>query len=1303
MTAPDGLESCLTINDGEIHCAGITLGQGMRDFGTVTGRPKFILNGGTVNIKELYCGEYLTEATPYIEINGGELRVQNKGIELSTTGECKTEMVINGGLVEIDAGGVLNLVTAGSMGGAHLKLAGGRLIAAGFVVGSSNATATILFDGGVFQPTASTILSTTIATTVTTGGANFDVPQGVDYTVASPLLHDPELGAAIDGGVVKSGLGSLSLTGINSYTGDTVVQAGGVSISGCSEFVSVLEVAPGAKLALVAPVQGTFTLSELTLGDANGPEAELSITATRLQLQTGAVIIGGTLTLGKAYVSVVEAESGQTVAVNGSYVIVAGASAISGAAEDLIFKNPAYGKRYEFVVDGNQLLLNVATVTDGATIWNHNFGGSWDDLDKWVVAPDVGAPGMKIGFLDAITTPAAITLTHEAVAGELLFDNSTPYTLAGAGSLSLESTNGVANLNVAQGAHTVDVAVELTDEVRAEVASGAKLSISGAIAGEGAVVKGGSGTLSLVGANSYSGGTTVNGGSVEVAGVQPLGGGAVNFNEGAIATVVGAAATVPNDVTVAKSMDIVTQAPLTLGGIWNASAPTLFSKKGTNELIIAGNMRFDAGATSRLAIDDGQVVFASGSTAQFYSTGVRNSIDFTTPTATSVVRRLRFESGAKVTADCLYVGYGATNSVEMNGGNLNLLGFGSNNDAFLLGGKREAYSEFTVTGGSLFAADNSWTLLGFESENTVVRMLGGVVSLGRVSLGVRDDAGNNVGNRAQNLWLNMQGGLLEARQGWNWMAEQNGVRLNVVNLMGGTLRLPPTYAATTNRINQSRVIFNGGTLQARGGSTLYPQEFLAGVKQAYVGSDHAIIDTSAYNLAIEQRLMPLDGSSGGVVKRGTGVLALRRPGVEGLLEVEAGTLRLTPEAGGLIPDAPMLRLSFEDGILNEESACKQSLNLLGSINNVVLVDGARGERAARFNGSHVIQVGYRSDMAGVDSYTISAWVRQSAYGGVNTARTFFGNLINYSQTAHEFLLRVLGGDYRMIITGNDNYAYGNLYMDVVGAVPLNHWVMLSLVVDGTNGLSMYVNGEKRTMRINFNGVVTYSDTYGAGKRWLLQPPARTSGKAFMIGSVAANDTAGFIGDIDDVTMYSRALNEAEMELLYTSQVAAPRVCVKEGAKLDLAATTQQVRELSGTGLVGGGEVVVTERLNPGDSPESAPGAWLGIDGSLVLGTNVTYVCDWQAEENDIVEVAKTLTVDGRGFISLGLTDKSQMPGSPRVKSFPVMYYGEIVGAENFAQWEVVDVGRKVDAQIVAADGVVSIRLEVRSGMVLMLR
>jgi hypothetical protein len=281
-----------------------------------------------------------------------------------------------------------------------------------------------------------------------------------------------------------------------------------------------------------------------------------------------------------------------------------------------------------------------------------------------------------------------------------------------------------------------------------------------------------------------------------------------------------------------------------------------------------------------------------------------------------------------------------------------------------------------------------------------------------------------------------------------------------------------------------------------------------------------------------------------------------------------------------------------------------------------MIAGVNGTNALRMSGLNVLYAGYSADMANADSYTIGLGAAVGLPDRYDSAQDHTRQPDGRKPAARvpaphrERRLPYAG-------TGAANYTYGTFTADVTNALPLNTWVMLTYVVDGLNGFSMYVNGERRPMKVTVTGTNVITSVYGAGSQWLMQPPLRTGGRAFMIGAVAEYDTAGFIGDLEDVTIYRRALSAPELAMLYRAKnPCAKRARVAMGAAMDLAGGGQELAELSGEGAVWNGTAQVSGTLNPGDAPESAAGALLTAE-NLVLGTNMTYRCDWTPAANDL--------------------------------------------------------------------------------------
>jgi fibronectin-binding autotransporter adhesin len=114
---------------------------------------------------------------------------------------------------------------AGSSG--SYSLGGSGILSAGQVSGGSG-TSTFNFNGGTLQAGANSTAfmhGLTVAN-VQAGAAIIDT-QNYNITIAQNLLHDTASGAAAtDGGLTKMGAGTLTLSGMNTYNGGTIVSAG---------------------------------------------------------------------------------------------------------------------------------------------------------------------------------------------------------------------------------------------------------------------------------------------------------------------------------------------------------------------------------------------------------------------------------------------------------------------------------------------------------------------------------------------------------------------------------------------------------------------------------------------------------------------------------------------------------------------------------------------------------------------------------------------------------------------------------------------------------------------------------------------------------------------------------------------------------------------------------------------------------------------------------------------------------------------------------------------------------------------
>jgi fibronectin-binding autotransporter adhesin len=232
VTAPGGISSRFTVNGGVANIYLIGIGfAGAVSTSTFNARPVIDINAGAVNV---------TTDTRIGDSKGSVATLNVRGGTLRCFGHNAYAGLTLGGAQNDSGTGTLNLMGTGVVDIAHnvmlgagartpgngtLNLEGGTLIASNIVRGAG--TGYVRFNGGTFMPRSSNSTMTGLtAATVSTNGAVIDTTLADGYTVAQNLLHDPELAAA-DGGLVKLGTNTLSLTGTgNTFNGLVDVRTG---------------------------------------------------------------------------------------------------------------------------------------------------------------------------------------------------------------------------------------------------------------------------------------------------------------------------------------------------------------------------------------------------------------------------------------------------------------------------------------------------------------------------------------------------------------------------------------------------------------------------------------------------------------------------------------------------------------------------------------------------------------------------------------------------------------------------------------------------------------------------------------------------------------------------------------------------------------------------------------------------------------------------------------------------------------------------------------------------------------------
>jgi len=306
-------------------------------------------------------------------------------------------------------------------------------------------------------------------------------------------------GGVISDGPGKTALtvsgGTLTLTGVNTFSGSTSITNGGMLVAGAPGALSlhsdvdvsngVLDARTYAQTVNSLTVGGTGTLN-LYVGNV------LSVT------ETGAINLadGSTLNLSNL--------------LNGTHVLMTyGAGMLSGT-----FTNTNLTGGYS--LDYNYGGLNeIALVGAAASIaWKDPVSGSWGASAKWE-GGSVPPNGAAVVIDKPTTSDLTITLDGARTVGTLALGSGAPtngYILSGTDTLTFDPS---ATITVTDGKHAIETPVALTSGL--DVSGSGTLTFSGSISGTGPLTMSGTGgTLILSGTGLYTGGTIVSAGLLAV-------------------------------------------------------------------------------------------------------------------------------------------------------------------------------------------------------------------------------------------------------------------------------------------------------------------------------------------------------------------------------------------------------------------------------------------------------------------------------------------------------------------------------------------------------------------------------------------------------------------------------------------------------------------------------------------------------------------------------------------------------------------------------------------------------------------
>jgi len=374
-------------------------------------------------------------------VASGTLELFGANVVLYVSDRAGAPAVVNqnGGLVWGSAGSGNTVTFANTASGSDgtYNLNGGVLwIAQVRQANASVLNATFNFNGGTLKPTInSTVFFQGVTTAnVQDGGAIIDTTN-LNITIAQNLA------AAGSGGLIKLGLGTLVLSGTNSYSGATVVSNGTLSVDGRLDGAGGVTVAGGSMLGGSGTIAGPVMVQALGLLSPGASVGTLTVQSN--------LTVAGNLWL----------EVNKSLAATNDFVQVNGLLTNAGAGTATISNlGSAFvvGESFKFFNNAmaNGDALNISPASPGAGMaWTNKL--AVDGTIGIVSAPLVATPADLIGLtLSAGVLSPAFSSNVLNYTASAAYSNSmvvlTP-TAANPGAAIRVICNGVTNL-VASGA-----------------------------------------------------------------------------------------------------------------------------------------------------------------------------------------------------------------------------------------------------------------------------------------------------------------------------------------------------------------------------------------------------------------------------------------------------------------------------------------------------------------------------------------------------------------------------------------------------------------------------------------------------------------------------------------------------------------------------------------------------------------------------------------------------------------------------------------------------------------------------------